>query len=175
MELRNRNLLLVGISLLLAIHALLMSRFIPSSLFLVISYCWLWVGVAALIDRLKAARTMASTMIVILLAITLIEKTYSFVRGDVMAFYFLAMIPSLTAWICVYVYVRYLERAGDVGEGAIYTWFAGRESEQLDRVKKSNELGRQFTEEITRDLLQDNSKPPDWGALRKHKKMQVAS
>lgn len=175
MELRSRHLLLVAMSLLLTIHGLVVSRSIPSSLFLIASCSWLWVGVTALIDRLEAARTMATTMIVMLLAIALIAKTTSLVEGNMMAFYLLAMFPSLTAWICVYIYIRHLQGAREANGVAIHSWFAGKKLEQLDRAQESGSFGRQFAEGITGDFSQDNNAPAAWVVSGRQPKLKAAS
>ena len=159
-ELQNRHLLLAGMSLLLAIHALIVSRFLPSSLFLVVSFCWLWVGVASLFDRLAAVRTMATTMTVILLTIALFMKTTSFGRGDMKAFYFLAMLPSLVAWMCFYVYACHLQKAGDVSGRVLGAWFKDQESERLGGADASRAAGLAFTEEMVGVDFQDNGGDP---------------
>ena len=130
---------------------------------------------AALIDRLEAARTMATTMIVMLLAIALIVKTTAFVEGNMMAFYLLAMFPSLTAWICVYIYIRHLQGASDADGVAIHSWFARRKLDQLYRAQDSRSVGRQFAEGIAGDLSQDNNVPTAWVASGSQTELKAAS
>jgi hypothetical protein len=167
--------LMAALSLLLAIHALVVSRFLPSSLFLIVSFCWLWVAAAALLDRLEAVRAMASTMTVILLLAALIVQTTSSWRGDMSAFYFLAMFPSLVAWVCFYAYARHLQRSDDVSGRLLESWFEDRQAaERRDGADQSRSAGLEFTEEMLGDAFQDNEGSPAPVAHGRRPKLKAA-
>lgn len=167
--------LLAGLSLLLAAHSLVMSRTLQSSLLLIVCFCWLWVAAAALLDRLAAARAMAVTMTVILVIAGLVVKTTSVAPANNTAFYSLALFPILTAWICVYVYVRHLQHLDDVSGRPIDTWFEEQELERLDRAEALVAAGHAFTEGMTRTASQDAFVARPRQARRKQPRLKAAS
>lgn len=161
---RERYLLLAGISLVLALHSLAVSRFLASSFFLIVCFCWLWVGMAALFDRLAAARAMATTMIVISLVVALPMQATRLRFVDARAFYFLAMLPALIAWICVHLFIRHLEKAEDVTGREIDAWFENREAEALGAAEASGEAGERFAEEMMVEASRGNDRSSRQGA-----------
>lgn len=162
----RRHLLLVGISVVLALHALVVSRFLPSSFFFIIAFCWAWVGVSALFDRLQAARSMATTITVALLVVALLDGISGLGHGDARAFYFLAMIPALVASMCVYVFVRHLQNADDVSGRMLQAWFEEQEAERPDLAAASTEIGEQFTATVMNDISHDNERPPRLASMK---------
>lgn len=150
--------LLAGISFLLAVHSLVVSNFLPSSVFFVMSFCWLWVGLSALFDRLEAARAMASTAIAILLVVLVFMQVTAQGSGDLRAFYFLAMLPALTAWTCVYVFARHLQRKDDITGVDLDAWFEEQEAARSDLSARSGELGRSVSEAMVRGISHDNGR-----------------
>jgi len=155
----RRHLLLVAISVVLVLHALVVSRFLPSSFFFIIAFCWLWVGVSALFDRLQAARSMAATMTLALLLGALLQETSGLGHGDARAFYFLAMLPALVASLCVYAIVRHLQTADDVSGRTMQAWFDEQEAEHEDVDANSVQIGEQFAADVMRDISHDNDMP----------------
>lgn len=155
----RRHLLLVGISVVLALHALVVSRFLPSSFFFIVAFCWLWVGVSALFDRLQAARSMAMIMTFALLVVALLDGTTGLGHGDAKAFYFLAMLPALVATMCVYVFVRHLQTAEDVSGRMLQAWFDEQEAERPNLSAASVQIAEQFTADVMSDVSHDNERP----------------
>ena len=159
-EVGRRHLLLVAISVVLVLHALVVSRFLPSSFFFIVAFCWLWVGVSALFDRLQAARSMAATVTLALLVGALLQETSGLGHGDARAFYFLAMLPALTASLCVYVFVRHLQTAEDVSGRALQDWFEEQDAERPDLTATPDQAGEQFAAQVMNDVSHDNVRPP---------------
>ena len=153
---RNRRLLLVSISLLLAIHALAVSRSLPSSFFLLAFFGWTWVGTAALFDRLEAVKSMAVSMVALSLIAALVTMATHLGQGDMTAFYSIALFPSVIAWVCVYVYTLHIQRAEDVGGRVMNAWFEEKKAERNARLEASGAIGSLFAQEITNGVSQDN-------------------
>lgn len=142
----------------LALHSFVISRFLPSSLFLVVAFCWLWVGASAVFDRLEAARAMAISMAAILLVVVVAMQIAGLGSGDMRAFYFLAMFPALTAWVCVCVFIHHIQRADDVTGRVLDTWFEEQGAARMDHAANSAELGLDFTEAMISCSDQDNER-----------------
>ena len=155
-ELRRGRMLLAGVSFLLAIHSLVVSNVLPSSLFLIVAFCWLWVGSAALYDRLEAARAMAVTATVVLLVVLLTMQITASGSGDLRAFYFLAMFPALTAWACAYVFIRHLQNAEDVTGVHINSWFEEQEAANREFAMAFGDHGEDFTHAMVNSVSQDD-------------------
>lgn len=160
--------MLVGVSFLLAIHSVVVSSSLPSSLFLVVAFCWLWVGTAAFFDRLEAARAMAVTATVILLVVLLTMQFTALGSVNLRAFYFLAMFPALTAWVCVYVFIRHLQGAEDVTGLELDAWFEEQESASLDVAAGPAELGQDFAEAMVNSVSHDNGSSSSRQVRRAH-------
>jgi hypothetical protein len=154
--LRNRRILLLGISLSLAIYALVVSRFLPSGLFLIVFFGWLWIGVSVLFDRLEAAKAMSLTMTAVLVISSLTVMMTPLGKGDMTAFFSLAIFPSLITWICAYVYILHMQRANDVGARVMGTWFEEKERAKHLRTQASSTDGQTFIDKMTGDPQQDN-------------------
>ena len=103
----RRYLDLFAVSLVLGVHNFIVGHYLPSSIF-VASFCWGWVGFAALAGRIEAVKSMAATMVALLLFTTLILKFTPLGHGNMYAFYTLALLPSLVAWCCTYLYSIYI-------------------------------------------------------------------
>lgn len=138
----------------LGLHALSVGRLIPSSFFLVVFFCWVWVGTCALFDRLDAVKTMAVSMVGFSLIVGLVTMTTPLGRGDMTAFYSLALFPSVIAWVCVYVYTLYIQKSEDVSGRVMNAWFEDREAEQRGRASEA--FGPQFAEDLKRSVAQDD-------------------
>lgn len=151
-----QRLWLVGISLLLTIHALTMARVVPSSFFLVVSFCWTWVAIAALFNRLEAVREMAAAMMAISLIMASAVMLTPLGRGSMTAFYSLGLFPSFIGWICAYLYVLHVERAGYVSASKMDNWFDGQEIEQQLREQASAKAEECFTQDMTNSVKNCN-------------------
>ena len=100
---------LVLMSCLLALHAMMIGWLVPSYLSFIVGFCWIWIAAAALLDRLEDARTMAATIIAILIVATILLKLGPLGGGNNSALFMLGLMPSVIAWACVYVYIRHIE------------------------------------------------------------------
>jgi hypothetical protein len=106
----SRFIILFMVAILLALHAYIVSHKLESA-FLIVSFCWAWVAVAALFGRLEPVKSMAATMVVLLLLSAVFLMATPFGRGDTKGFYALAWFPSIIAFGCVYIYAVYLQRS----------------------------------------------------------------
>ena len=172
---RERYVLLAGLSFVLALHSLAVSRFLASSFFFIVCFCWLWVAMSALFDRLAAARAMATTMIVILLVVALPMQMTRLRFEDTRAFYFLAMLPALIAWSCVHLFIRLLQKAEDVAGRELDTWFEDRAAERSGLAEVSGELASRFAAEMTGEASQGNDSRPGWAAGELQEELKAAS
>jgi hypothetical protein len=114
---RRRGLILFLFASVMAAHALVIGRYLESSFFLT-AFSWGWVGFAALVQRLDAARTMGMTMIVILIALPVLLVLGDSPHGqwEFMPLYSLALFPSLVSWGCLLVLIRFIiNHSDDVG------------------------------------------------------------
>ena len=105
--LHSRYYLLALIAVLLGFYAFVLSHNIRSS-FLIVTFCWGWVAVAALFRRLEAIKAMSVTMVALLLLTALVMAVTPLGRGDATAFYSLAWFPTLIAFGCTYYYALHL-------------------------------------------------------------------
>ena len=105
--LRSRYYLLAFIAVYLGLYAFVLSHNIRSA-FLIVTFCWGWVAVAALFRRLEAIKVMSVTMVVLLLLTALVLAVTPLGRGDTTAFYSLAWFPTLIAFGCTYYYALHL-------------------------------------------------------------------
>lgn len=154
----RRTWLLVVMSCLLAVHALVIGRLLPSCFFIT-AFCWAWVAVAAFLDRLEAARAMAATMIVIQLLASVVLKLTPFGWGGTTALYVLALLPSLVAWACIYIYIVHLESEDDVRVDAAPSSDASEEW----AGDQPAVLGRQFSTEVLEGFVLSNDVSPALG------------
>jgi hypothetical protein len=92
---------------LLGVYAFVLSHNLRS-IFLIVTFCWGWVAVAALFGRLEAIKAMSVTMVVLLLLTPLVMAVTPFGLGDTTAFYSLAWFPTLIAFGCTYYYALHL-------------------------------------------------------------------
>ena len=104
---RSRYYLLALIAALLGFYAFVLSHNLRS-VFLIVTFCWGWVAVAALFGRLDAIKAMSVTMVVLLLLTALVMFATPLGRGDTTAFYSLAWFPTLIAFGCTYYYALHL-------------------------------------------------------------------
>ena len=82
---RSRYYLLALIAALLGFYAFVLSHNLRS-VFLIVTFCWGWVAVAALFGRLDAIKAMSVTMVVLLLLTALVMFATPLGRGDTTAF-----------------------------------------------------------------------------------------
>ena len=106
-SLRSRYYLLALMAALLGFYAFVLSHNLRS-IFLIVTYSWGWVAVAALFGRLEAIKAMSATMVVLLLLTALVMAVTPLGRGDATAFYSLAWFPTLIAFGCTYYYALHL-------------------------------------------------------------------
>ena len=104
---RSRYYLLALMAVLLGFYSLILSHNLRS-VFLIVTFCWGWVAVAALFGRLEPIKAMSATMVVLLLLTALVMAVTPLGRGDATAFYSLAWFPTLIAFGCTYYYALHL-------------------------------------------------------------------
>ena len=105
---RSRYYLLAFIAVYLGLYAFVLSHNIRSA-FLIVTFCWGWVAVAALFRRLEAIKVMSVTMVVLLLLTALVMAVTPLGRGDTTAFYSLAWFPTMIAFGCTYYYALHVQ------------------------------------------------------------------
>ena len=105
--LRSRYYLLALMAVLLGFYSLILSHNLRS-VFLIVTFCWGWVAVAALFGRLEPIKAMSATMVVLLLLTALVMAVTPFGSGNTTAFYSLAWFPTLIAFGCTYYYALHL-------------------------------------------------------------------
>ena len=106
-SLRSRYYLLALMAALLGVYAFVLSHNLRS-VFLIVTFCWGWVAIAAVFGRLEAIKAMSVTMVVLLLLTALVMAVTPLGRGDTTAFYSLAWFPTLIAFGCTYYYALHL-------------------------------------------------------------------
>lgn len=156
---RGSRMLLLGVSLLLAFHALAVSRFLASSLFLIIAFCWLWVAAAALRGRLEDVKAMALTAATMLAVAAAAVNLASLQSVDSKAFLMLGLFPALTGWISVYIYVRHLQRPRDEEGRILDAWFDEHDDAEARRFAQASAAGQRFAEDLTSQVRHDNARP----------------
>lgn len=104
---RSRYYVLALMAALLGFYAFVLSHNLRS-FFLIVTFCWGWVAVAALFGRLEAIKAMSVTMVVLLLLTALAMAVTPLGHGDTTAFYSLAWFPTLIAFGCTYYYAHHL-------------------------------------------------------------------
>ena len=110
----RRYLVLFWIAMAMAAHSVVFGRFLGSSFFMLL-FLWGWVAAAAYRGRLESARSMAITMVVILVGATVVLALRPAEFQNELAYYTFALYPALVSWICVYFYVRHLMQKDDRG------------------------------------------------------------
>ena len=100
---------LFWISLGMAAHSLVVGKVLGSTFFMLVFF-WGWVAAAAYRGRLDSARTMAITMVFILVSITIGLAIRPMDFSNELAYYTFALYPALVSWICVFFYVRHLQQ-----------------------------------------------------------------
>lgn len=173
-NLRGSRFLLLGISLLLALHALAVSRYLSSGLFLIVFFCWLWVGASALLHRLDAIKAMTVTMTVILVLAAVAAGAVPLLKVDTKAFFLLGMFPSLTAWICVRVYVLHLQRAQVDGSSPLVEWFDDSGAGGPAHDEHSGAVGQRFLEEMASSVAHSNEPPAEADAWAGRHRLRAA-
>lgn len=153
---RGSRLLLLAVSLLLAFHALAVSRFLASSVFLIIAFCWLWVAAAALRGRLEDVNAMALTASSMLAVAAAAVSMASFPAVDRKAFLMLGLFPALTGWISVYIYARHLQRPRDEDGHILDAWFDEHDDAETRRFAQASAAGQRFTDDLTSQVEHDN-------------------
>ena len=105
---RSRYYLLALMAAMLGVYAFVLSHNLRS-IFLIVTYSWGWVAVAALFGRLEAIKAMSATMVVLLLLTALVMAVTPLGRGDTTAFYSLAWFPTMIAFGCTYYYALHVQ------------------------------------------------------------------
>ena len=77
---RSRYYLLALMAAMLGVYAIVLSHNLRS-IFLIVTYTWGWVAVAALFGRLEAIKAMSATMVVLLLLTALVMAVTPLGRG----------------------------------------------------------------------------------------------
>ena len=104
---RSRHYIIALLAALLGLYAFLLSHNLRS-VFLIVTFSWGWVAVAALCGRLEAIKAMSVTMVVLLLLTALVMAVTPLGHGDTTAFYYMAWFPTLIAFGCIYYYAHHL-------------------------------------------------------------------
>lgn len=103
----RRSLLVVAVALCMAVHAVVIGRYLGSVFFLT-AFAWAWVGLAALRGDLRAARTMVLTMIGMLLVSSALLLSFGGQQDGLVAVFSLAILPGAVSWVSVLFYIIYL-------------------------------------------------------------------
>ena len=103
----RRYWVLFWIAMAMAVHSIVVGRYLGSSFFMLLFF-WGWVAAAAWRGQLESARAMALTMLVLLLAATVVLALRPAEVQNELAYYAFALYPALVSWICVFFYVRHL-------------------------------------------------------------------
>jgi Ca2+/Na+ antiporter len=103
----QRYWVLFWIAMAMAVHSAIVGRLLGSSFFMLLFF-WGWVAAAAYKGHLESARSMAITMIVILVATAVALAFHPAEFTNDLAYYTFALYPAVVSWICVYFYVRHL-------------------------------------------------------------------
>lgn len=157
---RNRNTLLLAVAVLLVFHNLAVSRSLASVLFLVMAFCWLWVGLATFLGRLEDAKAMSLTMSAILIVAALFAYILTMDANGIRHFLFLALLPTLVASLCTYVFITHLQKAGDVTGIDIDAVFEDWRGGQQVAEEGSHLVAPQFAGKMIGDVSHDNGKLP---------------
>jgi Ca2+/Na+ antiporter len=100
---------LFWVAIAMAAHSAIVGRLLGSSFFMLLFF-WGWVAAAAYRGHLESAKSMAITMVVILVGTSVALALRPGEFRNELAYYTFALYPALVSWICVYVYVRHLLR-----------------------------------------------------------------
>lgn len=174
-ELQKRHNLLLGISLLLALHNFAVSRYLASVLLVMISLCWLWVGVSAIRSRLDDAKAMSITIFA-LLAVSAICARFLFpATQNQTAFLLLALLPTLVACACTFVYISFLQTAGEAGSIDIDAWFEEWGTTVPIDEGPSRVTAEHFSEAMLSSVPNDNARSPGGSVKRRRRGMNVAN
>lgn len=111
----------------MALHAAIAGRYLESVFFL-IAFCWAWVAVTALRDRLQSAQSMVLTMLGLLVLIVLPVTVLRLSGQSLVAHMSLAVMPSIIAWACMLLYLRHVklqeESGADINRVEAEEWLA---------------------------------------------------
>jgi Ca2+/Na+ antiporter len=114
----QRYWVLFWIAIAMAAHSAIVGRWLGSSFFMLMFF-WGWVAAAAYRGHLESARSMAITMIVILVGTSVALALRPAEFANELAYYTFALYPAVVSWICVYFYVRHLlQKQGQVSNPA---------------------------------------------------------
>ena len=106
----NRQSFIVGLCVGMAVHALVIGRYLESVFFLT-AFPWAWVGLVVFRSDIKSAQTMALTMIGVMLVSTMLllaGETGGHARTALLS---LAIVPSTISWICLVLYINHSSSA----------------------------------------------------------------
>lgn len=118
----RRYLLVVAVALCMAVHAVVIGQYLGSVFFLT-AFAWAWVGLAALRDDLMSARTMALTMIGVLMVSSFLLLSFGAQQDGLAAIFSLAILPSAVSWASVLFYIAYLTAGPDEDEAELNAKF----------------------------------------------------
>lgn len=96
-------------SLAMALHAALVGRYLES-VFFIVAFCWAWVAVTALRDRLQSAQSMVLTMMGLLLCLVLPIAIARLSSTTLAAHLSLAIVPGIVSWACMFIYIRHVRQ-----------------------------------------------------------------
>lgn len=105
----HRHWVLFVVAAVMVAHAVVVGIRLPSAFF-IFAFCWGWVAVTILFDRLDAAAAMTATMTGLLLVLPAAVQMTPLGQGEVRAFYSLAWFPALIAAAAVWAYVHHIQR-----------------------------------------------------------------
>ena len=119
----RRSLLVTTLAICMAVHAVVIGRYLESVFFLT-AFPWAWVGLAALRGDLVSARTMVLTMIGVLSVSSALLLLVGTQQHGLTAFFSLARLPGAVTWISVLFYIAYLAAGPEEDEAELDAKFA---------------------------------------------------
>ena len=119
----RRSLLVTAVALCMAVHAVVIGRYLESVFFLT-AFPWAWVGLVALRGDLASARTMALTMIGVLAVYSALLLLLGTQQHGLAAVFSLAILPGAVTWISVVFYIAYLAAGPEEDEAELNAKFA---------------------------------------------------
>jgi len=114
----RRYVLVVTVALCMAVHAVVIGRYLESVFFLT-AFAWVWVGLAALRGDLMSARTMALTMIGVLTVSSVLSLSFGSRQDGLVAVFSLAILPGAVIWVSVLFYMVHLAAGPEEDEAEL--------------------------------------------------------
>lgn len=96
----------------MAAHSLIVGRLLGSSFFMLVFF-WGWVAAAAYRRELQAAQAMVIPMIFLLVTTTVAMALLPAHFPQGIGYLTFALYPAIVSWVCVFFYIRHLQRKED--------------------------------------------------------------